>query len=245
MVSQRVSGHSNDGGSGSQLPRSADTPSVELPGGDPSPLRKIGRRLLIALGLVTAVALLTYLGRAGYYDPENDELTILDAYYYSTVSITTTGYGDIRPVTDGARLITTLLVTPARVLFLILLVGTTLEILAEHTRNAYRLTRWRKKLQGHIIVCGYGTKGRSAIQTLLAQGGDADKIVVIEADTNTRARAVASGFAVVPGSAATQEVLEEAGVRESVAVIVAVDRDDSAVLVTLTARELAPHPPRR
>ncbi len=57
------------------------------------------------------------------------------------MSITTTGYGDIRPVTDEARLVTTLLVTPARVLFLIILVGTTLEILAERSRYAYRAAR--------------------------------------------------------------------------------------------------------
>jgi voltage-gated potassium channel len=126
------------------------------------------------------------------------------------------------------------------VLFLILLVGTTLEILAEHTRAAYRLNRWRKNLQGHTIVCGYGTKGRSAIQTLLAQGGDADKIVVIETDADSRARATAAGLAVVVGSASTQDVLEEAGVRDSAAVIIAVNRDDSAVLVSLTVREMAP-----
>ena len=221
-------------------PANTDAPRVELPGSEPGPLRKISRRVLVALALVTAVALMTYIGRDGYLDPEDDEITILDAFYYSTVSITTTGYGDIRPVTDGARLVTTLLVTPARVLFLILLVGTTLEILAEHTRTAYRLTRWRKKLQGHMIVCGYGTKGRSAVQTLLAQGGEAEKIVVIETDVNARARAASAGLAVVVGNAASKDVLEEAGVRDSSAVIVAVNRDDSAVLVTLTARELAP-----
>ena len=70
-------------------------------------------------------------------------ISLLDAFYYSTVSITTTGYGDVRPVTDEARLVTMVLVTPARVLFLILLVGTTLEILAERSRVAYRIARWR------------------------------------------------------------------------------------------------------
>ena len=135
---------------------------VSLPGEDASPLRRIGVRVLVAVGLVFFVALLTYVGRDGYIDPEDDSVSLLDAFYYSTVSITTTGYGDIRPVTDEARLATTLLVTPARILFLILLVGTTLEVLADRTRTAYRLGRWRKKLKDHTIVCGFGTKGRSA-----------------------------------------------------------------------------------
>jgi voltage-gated potassium channel len=59
---------------------------------------------------------------------------LLDAFYCSTVSVTTTGYGDVIPVTERARLLTTLLVTPARILFRIILVGTTLEVLAERTR---------------------------------------------------------------------------------------------------------------
>ena len=49
-------------------------------------------------------------------------------------------------------------------LFLIILVGTTLEILAERTRTAYRLRRWRRNLKDHTIICGYGAKGRSAIR---------------------------------------------------------------------------------
>jgi voltage-gated potassium channel len=212
--------------------------SVHLPGQDTSPLRKILRRLAVAVALIVFVALVSYAGRDGYTDPEDGEMSLLDAFYYSTVSITTTGYGDIRPVSDSARLATTLLVTPARVLFLIILVGTTLEILAERSRQAFRLSRWRKRLREHTIVCGYGTKGRSAINTLLGKGEARDQIVVIEPSSSARAQAIAAGLATVAGSAESQEVLLEAGIREASAVVVAADRDDTAVLITLTAREL-------
>lgn len=214
--------------------------AVELPAAEAGPLRKIAWRLLIAVGLITLVALTAYLGRDGYEDPEDGTISLLDAFYYSTVSVTTTGYGDIVPVTDSARLLTTLIATPARVLFLILLVGTTLEILAERTRIAYRIGRWRKSLKDHIIVCGYGTKGRSAIRTLLGKGVEPGQIVVIDERSDARRRATAAGLASVAGSATGQETLEEAGIRNARAVIVGVDRDDSAVLITLTARELAP-----
>jgi voltage-gated potassium channel len=213
---------------------------VALPGADAGPLRKIGRRLAVALGLIVFVAVVTYLGRDGYVDPEGGGISVLDAFYYSTVSITTTGYGDVRPVTDEARLATTLLVTPARVLFLILLVGTTLEILAERSRHAYRVARWRSRLREHTIVCGYGTKGKSAVHTLLGKGTEAERIVVIDESPAARNRATADGLAAVAGSASSQEVLAEAGIEAARSVIVAVDRDDSAILITLTARELNP-----
>ena len=220
-----------------------ETPSpamVELPGAESGPLRKIGFRVMLALGLITFVALLTYIGKDGFTDPDGNGITLLDAFYYSTVSITTTGYGDILPETETARLVTTLLVTPARILFLILLVGTTLEILAERTRTAYRLSRWRKSLNDHTIVCGYGTKGRSAISTLLGQGVDPGSIVVIDESAEARVAAKEAGYATIAGSASSQDVLRNASISKSAAVIVAVSRDDSAVLATLTARELAP-----
>ena len=211
---------------------------VELPGGEVSPLRKILSRLAIALGLIVFVALVSYAGRGGYVDPEGGGMSLLDAFYYSTVSITTTGYGDIRPASEGARLVTTVVVTPARVLFLILLVGTTLEILAERSREAYRLGRWRKRLKDHTIVCGYGVKGRAAVRTLLDKGVQSEQIVAIEPGSEGRARASADGLAVVAGSAARQDVLIEAGIERAAALVVAPDRDDTAVLITLTAREM-------
>jgi voltage-gated potassium channel len=213
---------------------------VALPGDDPGPLRKIGRRLAVALGLIVFVAVVTYIGRDGYVDPEGDGVSLLDAFYYSTVTITTTGYGDVRPVSDEARLVTTLLVTPARVLFLILLVGTTLEILAERSRHAYRVGRWRKRLRDHTIVCGYGTKGQSAVHLLRSKGTEAERIVVIDESPAARNRATADGVAAVAGNASSQEVLAEAGIAAARSVIVAVDGDDSAILITLTARELNP-----
>jgi voltage-gated potassium channel len=213
---------------------------VELPAGRRHPLRTIAERLALAVGLVALVALLAYVGRDGYIDPEDDSISLLDAFYYSTVTITTTGYGDIRPVSDGARLVTTVIVTPARILFLILLVGTTLEVLTERTRAAYRLSRWRRTLKDHVIICGFGTKGRAAVTTLLGHGYRTDQLVVVDESAQAREKATAMGIAAVAGSATTQHALRDAGIEDAVAVVVAVDRDDAAVLATLTARELNP-----
>ena len=96
---------------------------------------------------------------------------LLDCVYYATVTLSTTGYGDIVPYSDSARLINVLLITPLRVLFLIILVGTTLEVLTERTREEWRLNRWRTTLRDHTVVVGFGTKGRSAVQTAAVPPG--------------------------------------------------------------------------
>ncbi len=212
----------------------SDAVAVEFPGRPHGPVRNILLRVGIAVGLILFVALLTYVGREGYVDPEDDDVGLLDAFYYATVSITTTGYGDVRPVSDGARLVTTIFVTPARVLFLILLVGTTLEILAQRSRDAYRRSRWKRNLNDHIIICGFGVKGRSALRTLLDKGVSNEEVVVIDESPGAREHATGTGLTVVCGNAASTDVLRHAGIETARSIIVAVNRDDTAVLVTLT-----------
>jgi voltage-gated potassium channel Kch len=215
-------------------------PTISLPAADAGPLKRLLVRMLAATALVFFVALVAYLGRDGYSDNDGTPVGFMDALYYATVSITTTGYGDITPVTDGTRLATTLLVTPARIVFLIILVGTTIEVLAERTRKAVRERVWRSGLKDHTIVIGFGTKGQAAVETLLARGTARDAIVVIDGDANAIEEATRAGFTGIHGAAGRASVLEAARIRDAAAVIVATDRDDSAVLVTLTARELDP-----
>ena len=218
----------------------ADRTDIRLPSSDRGPLAVLLRRLGIAAGLVLIVSVITYLDREGFRDGSGGEIDALDALYFGAVSVTSTGYGDITPVSDGARLVNVLVVMPAGVLFLVILVSTTLEVLAERTRTAYRERNWRRTLQDHTIVCGYGVKGRAAIETLLAHDKPRAAIVVIDERDAAIEEAKRSGHAGVLGDASSSAVLESAGVREAAAVVVAPDRDDSAVLITLTARELNP-----
>lgn len=123
--------------------------------------------MLLALGILVLSAVIVYLGRNGYRDSSGQPVGWLTAFYYATVTLSTTGYGDVVPVSNSARLVNTLVVTPLRVLFLLVLVGTTLEVLTERTRNEWRQERWRSKVRDHTVVIGYGTKGSSAVLTTL------------------------------------------------------------------------------
>ena len=92
----------------------------------------------------------------------------------------------------------------------------------------------------HVVVVGYGTKGRSAVETLVSNGLDRESIVVVDPSAVAMEDAHADGLAVVTGDATRREVLRRAGVAEASQVIITTDRDDSSVLATLTVRQLNP-----
>ncbi|MEV4647176.1 potassium channel family protein [Saccharopolyspora sp. NPDC049426] len=213
---------------------------IRMPGTVTSPVRSIIRRILGALVALAATVAIVYIGRDGYRDSAGGELSVLDVIYYATVSLSTTGYGDITPVSDRARLVNVLVITPLRVLFLIVLVGTTLEVLTERSRQAFKIQRWRSKVRDHVVVIGYGTKGRSAVTALLGEGADPGRIVVVDTDRASLESASAQGLVTVNGSGTRSDVLRVAGLPRARAIVIAPARDDTAVLVTLTARELAP-----
>ena len=211
---------------------------IQLPRLTRPPLQALAIRVGAAFGLVVFVTIVVFIDRDGYRDVNEDGLTLLDSFYYTVVSLSTTGYGDITPVSPSARLVNVLIVAPARVLFLIILVGTTIQVLTEQSRTVVRLNRWRRNVKDHVIVCGYGTKGRSAVRALTENGLSKSMIVVVEQNRAAVRQAVADGLVAVEGSASSSEVLKEAGVKLAKNVIIATDNDEAAVLVTLTARQL-------
>ncbi|MER6614634.1 potassium channel family protein [Streptomyces xantholiticus] len=202
------------------------------------PLRQVSKRLLMALMVLAITVLIVYTDRVGYHDNSDETVDLLDAVYYATVTLSTTGYGDIVPYSDGARLTNVLLITPLRVLFLIILVGTTLEVLTERTREEWRLNRWRSNLRDHTVIVGFGTKGRSAMQTLCATGLNKDQIVIVDPSAKVIDAANAEGFVGVVGDATRSDVLIRAELQRARQIVIAPQRDDTAVLVTLTARQL-------
>jgi voltage-gated potassium channel len=216
--------------------------AVSLPSRRFSPLAVVGIRAALATALLALTTAIVYLDRGGYTDAATPGLPVnlLASAYYSVVTLSTTGYGDIVPVSSAARLVNILVITPIRVLFLILLIGTTFEVLAGRTRLAWRISRWRHRLSGHTVVAGYGTKGRSALATLRDAGLPADQVVVVDNSPPVIAEVNRTGLTGVSGDAARRQVLAGAQIRDAARLVIAVGRDDTAVLIALTARQLNP-----
>jgi len=203
---------------------------VSLPERTRSPWWVLGRRLLAAVLILLGTVLLVWFDRDGYRDgndPPYFEVNLVDAIYYTTVTLSTTGYGDIAPTTPTARLVNAFVITPARIAFLVLLIGTTLEVLASQGREMIRVSRWRKKMGQHVVVVGYGTKGRSAVETIVGNGQDRAGIIVVDPTTAAKTDAHADGLTVVTGDATRRSVLRQAGVESATHVIITTDRDDS------------------
>ena len=214
---------------------------VRIPEVSTTPWVAIGRRVVIAFAVLLLAATIVYLDRDGYRDgAQEDPLSFLDCVYYTTVSLSTTGYGDITPLTPSARLINILVITPLRIFFLILLVGTTLAVLTERSRQAFKIQRWRHNVRNHTVVVGFGTKGRTAVDAMLGDGTSPSDIVVVDTDAAMLDSAASLGLVTVHGSATKSDVLRLAGAQHASSIIVATNRDDTAVLVTLTAREISP-----
>jgi voltage-gated potassium channel len=213
---------------------------VSLPEQPRSPWWELGRRVLAAVAILVGTVLLVYADRDGYNDNADGSVSFTDAIYYTTVTLSTTGYGDISPVSDAARMVNAFVITPARIAFLVLLIGTTLEVLASQGREMFRVARWRRSMGEHVVVVGYGTKGRSAVETLIGNGQDRDHIVVVDSGQTALQDAHSDGLAVVTGDATRRDVLRRAGVGRASQVIITTDRDDSNVLATLTVRQLNP-----
>jgi voltage-gated potassium channel len=216
----------------------AEAPRIQFPHDAPDAWRSLVRRVGASVGIIVVIAAITWLGRAGYRDVDGTPVSVLDAFYYATVTATTTGYGDIAPVDPTERAITAFVVTPLRILFLIVLVGTTLELLTERFRQTRAEARWRTRMSQHTIIVGYGTMGRGAVDTLLANGTARDAIVVVDRLPEAIATAGESGLTGIVADATRTATWRQARLDRARAVVVTCNRDDTATLVTLTAREL-------
>jgi voltage-gated potassium channel len=165
------------------------------------------------------IALWAWIGRDGYSDADRSPLSLLDAIYYATVTVTTTGYGDVAPISPGARAVTAFVVTPLRVVFLVVLVGTTLELLTERFRCSRAEARWRRTVRDHTIVAGYGTMGHQAVETLLATNATtADRVVVIDPNHNAVTSAREAGLTAIMADATHTAAWEGANIHSARAV---------------------------
>jgi len=204
------------------------------------PVRTLLQRGVL-VGLILGLAwLMLWLTRDGLKDNGGHALGALDVLYFSVVTVTTLGYGDIVPVSPAARAIITFGITPLRVLVWMLLLTTAYEFVLRRSIERLEMNNLKRSLNGHVVICGFGVKGRSAVKELLERGTPAGQIIVIDQSQGALEEANRLGVNFLLGNAASEQILRDAAVEKAGHAIVVPNNDEACVLICLTIREMAP-----
>jgi voltage-gated potassium channel len=198
-------------------------------------------RIAAVIGLLGILVVFHWLERDGLKDTHDGHVSFIDVLYFTMISATTTGYGDIVPVTPRTRLFDAFVVTPVRIFFLLIFIGSAYLFIARRSWERYLMKRIQRSLHDHVVVAGYGTKNRRAVEELIDLGEDPDNIVVIDTSDDRLARAKELGCTVLKGDATRDQTLRSVHLERAQLVIISAGRDDTSILICLTARDLAPN----
>lgn len=203
----------------------------------------IGIRLGLAFGLIGLVIAIHWWDRAGLVDNYDQQISFLDVVYFTMISITTTGFGDIAPVSNRARLIEAVIVTPVRIAVLFIFVGAAYDFVIKRSWEKFRMARIQEQLTDHVVVLGFGVSGSQSVGELIERGVDPRCIVVIDPSEDRLTEAERLGVNVMAADATRDETLKAVRIDQAQSVLVSAGRDDTSILMVLTVRHLAPKVP--
>ena len=204
-----------------------------------SPWVQLGWRIALVIALILFVIAVHWFERDGLRDNDG-HVSFADVIYFTMVSVTTTGYGDIVPVTPGTRTFDALVVTPIRIFFVLIFVGTAYQFVLRRTWDKWLMAQIQKRLTNHIVVAGYGTSGSETVAELIARGTEPSCIVVVDPDEEAIEMAESLGCTVLQADATRDKTLQAVRIEKSRVMVISAGRDDTSILICLTARHLAP-----
>jgi voltage-gated potassium channel len=194
-----------------------------------------GRRFILALAVIS---LLTAAGTIGFMLIES--MSFIDALYMAVITISTVGFGEVKPLSPAGRLFTIGLIVTG-VGTALYLFAVTAELLIEGRLREYfgRTAMERKihQLDGHVVICGYGRFGKVVAEELAR---NSVPLVVIDHDVAKEPELRQAGLPYLIGSVLEDGVLEQAEIRRARAIVIATASDADNVYVTLSAREKNP-----
>ncbi|SIS08898.1 NAD-binding protein [Natronorubrum thiooxidans] len=164
---------------------------------------------------------------------------ILDAFYFTLITSSTVGYGDIGPESHEAVLFTMTVVVLGVASFGIAigaLVGPAIQ--ARITKTLGKMTDSQLELlEDHILVLGYGELTEPIVDELANSGRE---FVVVTNNRDVTPELTDRGIAVIAANPSDEEPLQRAKIGRASAILVATNRDAEDALAILTARQLAP-----
>ncbi|MFT4945920.1 MAG: voltage-gated potassium channel [Natronomonas sp.] len=163
--------------------------------------------------------------------------SVLDAFYYTVVTASTVGYGDVTPLSQEARVFSLSVVVLGTASFAVALgsvLGPAIEARFARALGTMTETEY-DMLENHIVILGYGDLTEPLIEEL----GDEEFVIVTDnADQVSRYRS--RDIKVIRGDPSDDQPLRDANIGDARAVIVATESDADDAFSILTARELSP-----
>jgi voltage-gated potassium channel len=188
----------------------------------------------------TSVILLLSLvlfGTLGYIVIEGD--TLLDALYMTIITMSTVGFGEIHRLTVEGKIFTIVLIIMSISTFAYAITTISTYLVEGQLRyliRGYR-TKSRKKMENHVIVCGFGRNGQQAVKELEAHHY---QFVVIDQNHDIIVKNMDKPARFIEGDATQDETLMKANISTAKALITTMPVDADNLYVVLTARSLNP-----
>lgn len=181
---------------------------------------------------VFSLVVLVLVGTGGFMILER--WRFLDALFMTVITLTTVGYGEVRPLTDSGKIYAIFLIL-AGASVVVYVLSDMVELFISLNFERRRMQEKIAKLSGHYIVCGWGRTGQEVSDHFLNQKLP---FVVIESDPHRVKKAADCGLLVIEGDASTDEVLEQAYIKRAQGIICALPDDAANTFIALSAKEL-------
>ncbi len=165
-----------------------------------------------------------------------EDWDIIEALFFTLITLTTIGYGEIHPLSDAGRIFTIFIIISGLGLTLYGISSVT-QLLVEGELKIYfrnrKMKNIIKKLSGHYVICGFGRIGSMI-------GEELEKnhlpFVVIEKDEDVIERLKEHNIPYIEGDATEDENLDEANIMKAAGLIISLEKDSDNVFVALSAR---------
>jgi voltage-gated potassium channel len=191
-------------------------------------------RFLTAVSLICGLII---IGTVGYIVIEH--ANVLDSLYMTIITMSTVGFKEIHELSNAGKIFTILLIIMSISIYaysITVITSFMLEGEISYFLLGYR-SKIRRKMENHVIICGYGRNGQQAAKELEAYN---QPYIVIDQSHDTFMKNMTKKSNFMEGDATSDEVLLKANINKARALITTLPVDADNLYVVLTARSLNP-----
>lgn len=189
--------------------------------------------------LTLAIIIFIIFGTVGFMHSER--LNLLDAIWYSVMTLTTVGFQVPNNFSNEGKIITIFLMLFGVGAVLYGLTALALEIFSGNIGKEYKINIIKKRmknLENHIIICGFGRNGRQAARKLILHK---KPFVIIDKKPLENRDDEFADTIFIHGNAIEDEVLKQACIEKAVGIIASLPSDADNLFIVISSKELNPN----